>query len=143
MRSPEVFKSGTRSDGSRLFLPEEVVIKMSIVSIKRFRRATGRGRTYAANLRVLNSTSLSTEVIELDGVCNFYVCTDFNDNILIEAPGLAVRSGRFKDVVMLCLEPSRMPERVVGVVEVSAGEGVERAVGTVRAGGSSIEPSLA
>lgn len=138
----EEFRSSIRSDGSRLLLPEEMTIDVGVVSVKRFWRAAGRSRRLVTEFHVLNPTSLSTNAVELDRVCNapFYVYADFNDNVLVEAPGFVVKSGRFKDIAVLCLEPSNIPEKVV---EVSAGEGIERAAGVVRVGRNGIELSLA
>lgn len=90
---------------------------------------------------MLNPAALSTKIIELDKVCNtpFYIYADFDDRIFIEAPGFIIKSGRFKDMIMLCLEPSSTPERRI---EISADNGVEKAVGIVKIGRNGIELSL-
>lgn len=140
MRLIETFRSGIRSEGHRLFLPEEVPIDIGVISIKRFWHGEKRRRD-VVDLRVLNPATLSTKIIELDKVCNtpFYIYADFDDRIFIEAPGFIIKSGRFKDMIMLCLEPSSIPEKRV---EISADNGVEKAIGIVKIVRNGIELSL-
>lgn len=86
-------------------------------------------------LRTLNPTTSSTEVIELSRVRSapFYAYANPDGSALV------VKPGRFEKVVALCLEPPIMSGRVV---EVSVGDGAERTAGATRIGRGGIELSL-
>lgn len=132
------FKSSVSIDNGRLVLPEEIPIDVGIVRIKGVWRSSGKSSYYDSSVEVLNRTTISVGSIELNKICNssFYVYVDRDNNTFIEAPGFMIKSGRFKDITVLCLDPSYIPEKVV---ELTVGDALENAQGKVEVSRDGLE----
>lgn len=134
-RKVNQFKHEIRVEKDKLVLPEEALVELGTISLKSYYRTYKSGRRsikeWVNEVAVLESKEITTKAIDLDQICAkpFFLLADPDDIIILEAPGFKVSSGRFKDIVVACLNQLYIPERVI---ELEVGDPNEHAKAKVK-----------
>ena len=135
------FVSGMQIKDKKLFLPAVATIDVGDVYIEGYWVSSGRSSSYHSRVEVVDAQQVETSVLDLDTICNssFYVYVDRGNNVLATAPGFIIKSGEYRDIVVLCLDTSKIPTKEI---ELRAAKGSELALARVRLGPSGYEASV-
>lgn len=146
------FTRSVSVDRGFISLPEMAQVERGIVKIKLYmERATGSrssSRVPRLEVSMVNSLSIETRELKVSDICSypFYIYVkkigllglrDL-DNIYVVAPGFIIRSGRFKSIIGLCLNPESIPARRL---ELNLSESYYEGVGVVELSSNSIKAS--
>ncbi|MEM0027684.1 MAG: hypothetical protein QXT53_07020 [Ignisphaera sp.] len=135
------FVSGMRIEDKKLFLPAVVTIDVGDVYIEGYWASSGRSRSYHSRVEVVDAQQVEASVLDLDTISNspFYVYVDRGDDVLAIAPGFIIKSGEYRDIVVLCLDRSKIPTKEI---ELRAAKGSELALARVKLGPTGYETSV-
>lgn len=127
-RRVEKFKQHARIEPGCITLPEEVVVEFGDVVLKGYWTVVGSGRSsryvYKSEVSVVNPEVAKLRFVDLSKLCGkpFFVFANRMKTLIVDAPGLRISSGEFKDMTVVCLEPSSIPEREVEIEAGNHGE---------------------
>ncbi|MEM1653310.1 MAG: hypothetical protein QW747_08480 [Ignisphaera sp.] len=135
------FVYGMHIEDKKLFLPAVATIDIGDVYIEGYWVSNGKSSSYHSKVEVANAQQVEASVLDLDTICNssFYVYVDRGNNVLAIAPGFIIKSGEYRDIVVLCLDKSKIPTKEI---ELRASKGSELALARVKLGPTGYETSV-
>lgn len=128
------FKSKTRIEHGKLILPSNLVVETGVLLIQgrwvyRYSHQYS-SRYYDSKIGIAQSRVLEISELSLSDICNtpFYIYVDKDNEVLVRATGFIIKSGKYKDIVALCIKPETIPAKQVNL-EVK--EGFETGTGVL------------
>lgn len=137
-RTLERFSSSIRVEGNKLYLPSVVPVDIGDIYIEGYWVYSGRSRHYHSKIELINQRSIEAPVLDLDSICSspFYVYANRGNEVLAVAPGFIIKGGEYRDILVLCLDASKIPAREL---ELGVAKESELAFARVKVGPGSYE----